>query len=96
MSALKKYSNLRWTFRNELTPKGNISATNWHATVGKYRLLVVNYPGTKSLEWEITIPGTYWRNGNCEDRFEFTVSRLKDFVFDKVSQLIEKEKAESQ
>lgn len=83
MSAIKKQTSLRWSHNNELSPGGNIVATVWTASLGRLSLEVTNYPGTKSLDWRITIPGTDWYNGGMVDRFEYTVSTLKDFVFNK-------------
>jgi hypothetical protein len=87
MSAIKKQSKLRWSHQNELSDGGAVIATMWTATVGRYRLTVTNYPGTKTLEWEISIPGTNWRSGADVDRYEFTVSTLKDYVFNKAQGL---------
>lgn len=87
MSALKKQSQLRWKHANEYSPGGCIIATNWSASLGKYQLAVTNYPGTSTLDWEITIPGTDWRNGGTESRYEFTVSTLKDYVYEKAHKL---------
>jgi hypothetical protein len=87
MSALKKHTPLRWTYQNELTPGGAIFATNWKATLGKFSLVVTNYPGTRTLDWEMTIPGTEWRTGSSVDRYEYTVSTLKDYVYKKAAEL---------
>jgi len=87
MSALRKQSSLRWTFTNEFTRSGAILCTNWETHYGKFRLLVTNFPGTKTLAWEInTLEGDPIRGGS-EDRFEFTVSTLKDKVLEKAKSL---------
>ena len=83
MSALKKQTPLRWQHHNELSPGGGIVATNWTATFGGFQLTVTNWPGSDTLDWEIRLPGTDWRNGGSESRFEYTVSTLKDMVFRK-------------
>lgn len=87
MSAIKKQTNLKWKHTNELSPGGRIVATNWTASVGKFMLAVTNWPGTSTLDWEITVPGTDWRSGGSESRYEYTVSTLKDMVCRKSEKL---------
>lgn len=83
MSAIKKQSKLRWTATSERTAKGLIWMTTWKTVVGKYHLTIENYPGTRTLSWAIELPETGWRTRNDEDRFEFTVARLKDTLEEK-------------
>lgn len=88
MSALRKQTTLKWKHVNELTPGGRIVATNWTASVGKFALSVTNWPGTSTLDWEITVPGTDWRSGGAESRYEYTVATLKDMVCRKAEGLV--------
>lgn len=87
MSAIRKQSKLRWSYRNEKTQGGAIICTVWEARVGGFLLQVTNWPGTSTLDWSITIPGTDWRQCGDESRFEATVSILKDRLHEKATQL---------
>lgn len=87
MSALRKQTPLRWKATNERSPGGAIIATVWTAKLSKFELQVTNYPGTRTLDWEITLPGSDWRNSGSEDRFEYTVATLKDKVYGKATEL---------
>lgn len=81
MSAIKKQTSLRWNHQSELTTRGSVVWTTWTAKVGRFSIKIINYPGTRTLSWKITIPGTDWSNGSDEDRSEVTVSILKDRLF---------------
>jgi hypothetical protein len=88
MSALKKQTALRWSCKSERSPRGAIFATVWSATSGRFKLEVTNFPGSRSLSWQIVIPGNdLWRTGQDVDRFEHSVATLKDFVFAKAQSL---------
>jgi hypothetical protein len=87
MSAIKKQTSLRWKHANELTPGGAIVATVWKAKVGRFDLTITNWPGTETIDWEIVIPGTDWRQGASESRFEATVSILKDRLVEKAQSM---------
>lgn len=85
MSTLKK--KLRWSYTNETTVLNQIVATVWRAHVDKFVLEVTNYPGTRTLMWEIRLPKSTWRVGGAVDRVEHTVATLKDFVYDSLIEM---------
>ena len=91
MSAQKKRTPLRWKCSNERTESGHVFCTNWTATLGKFSLLVTNYAGSRTLSWRISVPGSEWWQGSDEDRFEFTVSTLKDKVYRRAMGMIASE-----
>ena len=68
---------VQWKRSSEKTSFGRIVETKWTAKVGKTLLAVSNYPGSRSLSWEISLPATGWKIGSDVDRYEYTVASLK-------------------
>lgn len=89
MSAIKKQSKLRWQHRNEMTACGRfIIETIWTAKTGRFLMQITNCPGTKVLNWEITKQSDEsWRIMGEEERAEFTLGTLKDYVEKKAQDL---------
>lgn len=85
MSAIKKQSPLRWACTSERTSNGRLVISTTHtASFCGFDLSITNYPGTRTLDWRITKPGTQFWNAGNEDRFEYTVAILKDRLYAKV------------
>jgi hypothetical protein len=67
--------------------KRNGAAVEHFTAVRGFNCLVTNFPGSRTLMWEVTRNGMRW--GNNEDRFEQTVRSLKARCIEKVSILLE-------
>ena len=87
MTTTKNPAAVKWARTSEHTQAGHVYATEWSATLGKFELRVTNYPGSRTLDWSITIPGTGYKIGSDEDRYEYTVARLKEKVIAKAEKL---------
>lgn len=77
----------KWKRSSEFTAGGKILATNWTCSFGDFLLQITNWPGTQTLDWEITLPGTDFRNGGSESRYDYGVSTLKEMVLRRAEKL---------
>ena len=91
MSTFKKQTDLRWKANTQRTSCGRgVVCTVWTAKVGRLDLEVTNYPGSDTLDWRITCPGTEWWQGSDESRYETSVSQLKDKTYTKAVEILAK------